>query len=472
MKNSRIGLLFCAGAVVAIVAGIFCANPKTENRKPKTDFDSPYGNFLAGQYAAAVGDFEVAAKLLSEMQSSEIKMVRESAVSAAFLAGRGDINFAALAGDDHPASKIIYLVHLAKNEKWADARKLFESDKSVIFSPLRIWPAVAENRITETIKFVNESYGSDAWKSFVRGQIYAARAAAGRDPKSVTRAAAEFADVPTDFMNLADFEYIMNFYLANDMDDAAADLHKKYTSGPGSAYLSSRDWRLGIGDSGGDKHESPISNLESRPGGYAENMAFALMQIVAHRPEANGTITGLMLLRAAQLLTQLPPTDAETGVDAPQGGRNSMGDALNYYLGNYFYESGDYKNADLYWDRLEQGSAFYPFILLKRADMAPTLHARTRARERVIREYPAFISAVIKNYAENIDAGDDAAALRGIDIALDAEIPASVRNYLNALKRAQAMAGVDQNSENPNLQSPTSDYEFDTCPTIETLGGQ
>ena len=174
--------------------------------------------------------------------------------------------------------------------------------------------------------------------------------------------------------------------------DAAHKLHDDFTARPGGMYMLDYD-------------NVPDWSMFS---GYANQLAFSLVQTVSHTQIMMYSDLAILLLRFAEL----------TG---PDFGQNS--DAVNYYLGQFFYNNvGDYEK---YFSKISQDSPFYLFAVLRTAEQSGDMDALYDALDK----NPLFVPAINKLIAYNVQNGNRRAALRVINTALDDE-------HLNDVARA------------------------------------
>lgn len=334
-----------------------------------------YGAFLAAQHAVYTNDFDAAAIFSDQLQDVDFATVRSVRYLSDFLGGKLPADSADLKGDKTAPARIIYDAYLITNDKWDAVYKNHRKDESALAAPLRIWSSVATGRKSDALKFIKKLPTNDSWKSFVRGQIYA-------ETGDVDAAATEFASVRPDFMNINDYMYIMAFYQHNNMTAAAEKLRGEFTARPGGMYMLDYD-------------TLPTWDTFA---GYKNALAFSLVQNVSHTQIMMYSDLSLLLLRFAQI----------TG---PNFGSDN--DAMNYYLGQFFFNnSGDY-NA--YFSRIKPTSPFYLFGVLRGAERS----GNVRELRTAVRQNPLFVPATSKLVSYYVQNGERRAALRVVNNALD-----------------------------------------------------
>ena len=235
MKKTERLFICCAllCGVVAIYVGLL--NAHTGARVGKIP-DTPYGSFLAAQHAIYINDFDAAAKYGANLDDASGAVVKNVKVLSDFLSGQLPAGAADLAKETGTTARLIYDAYLVGQGDWQKLYNRHKSDNSALVAPLRVWASVGINHRTEAIKFVESLETNESWKSFVRGQIYA-------ETGNVEKAAAQFANVRVDFMNINDYMYIMSFYRHNDMTATADALRDEFTSRPGGMFMADFDNR-------------------------------------------------------------------------------------------------------------------------------------------------------------------------------------------------------------------------------------
>lgn len=324
-----------------------------------------YGAFLAAQHAIYVNDFETVPEFVKDFADVKYDNVKNTRILAEFLGGKIPMDVKDIATDQNPASRLIYDAYLAQNGRWDEMYKRHKSDKSAIYAPLRIWPAIAIDRRTETLKYIDSLEFNPSWKAFIRGQIYA-------EQGDKDAAAGAFANVSPDFMNINDYMYVMSFYRAHDMVAEAEKLHSDFTSNPGGMFMSDYD---------------NIPDWENFRG-TKNQLAFSLIQNVSHNQIMLYSDLSVLMLRFAQII----------GPETP-----IFKNMINYYLGQFFANMGG--NYAKYIDSIDKDSPFYLFGKM-RGNNSP------KQLKRILDKHPLFIPALNKLVAHHTAAGDRRSALR------------------------------------------------------------
>lgn len=339
--------------------------------------ETKYGAFLAAQHAVYVNDFDRAARFtetIPEADVASIATVTNARLLAQFLSGRMP-DTAKLLGDEKGApSRLIYDAYLINQGDWKSVYDRHKKDESPLSAPLRIWSTVAVGKRKEALAFIKSLNTNESWQSFVRGQIYAATGDA-------TAAAAEFAKVRTDFLNINDYQYLMAFYTRFDMPDAARALRDDFTRRPGSMFMLSYpdapDWETFDG----------MNN----------SLAFGLIQNVSHTQIMMYSDLSLLLLRFAQIV---------------HNGAGNNADTINYYVGQYFYNNGG--DDDRFFQAISPASPFAPFAAMRMADSTRDM----AALRRVVDAHPLFVPAINKLVAAQVRDGDRRGAMATLTRAL------------------------------------------------------
>lgn len=375
------------GSILRVADGT--GDAQTSDFRPTSEF----GAFLAAQHAIYVNDFNRATDFSHQLTKTEYPVVQTTKIMSEFLSGTMPGAASLLESEKGAPARMIYDAYLGTNGKWDELYKRHKSNKSPLTAPFRIWAAVAIDRVTETMKFIDTLPTNASWKSFVRGQIYATRG-------NTEKAAAEFANVQSDFMNLYDYMYIMSFYRAHDMVDAADALHDDFTSRPGGMFIMDYD---------------DIPTWEQFAG-YKNALGFSLVQNVSHTQILMYSDLAIMMLRTAQTVS-------------PGMGLDS--DAINYYTGQYFYSNhGDY---EYYFNRISRDSPFYPFAQMRIADKT----GDASVVKKVLADYPLFVPAVNSMIAHHISTGERRSALRVVNRALADERLSDASHAFFLKSRAQ-----------------------------------
>ena len=343
-----------------------------------------YGAFLAAQHAIYVNDFETAPELVKDFADVEYDAVKNTRILAEFLGGKIPSDIEEIANDKNPASRLIYDAFLAQKGRWNELYKRHNPQKSAIYASLRIWPAIAIDRRTETLKYIDSLDFNPSWKAFIRGQIYA-------EQGDTEKAARAFANVGSDFMNLNDYLYIMSFYRAHNMDDAAENLRSDFSSTPGGMFMADYD------------NFPDWENFK----GIKNQLAFSLVQNVSHNQIMLYSDVSVLMLRFAQII----------GPESPV-----FRNMLNYYLGQFFANTGG--NYAKYMAMIDKNSPFYLFGKM-RSDNSP------KQLKQILNKHPLFIPALNKLVAHYTASGDRRGALRIINRALkNKKISGAGRAYI------------------------------------------
>lgn len=361
-------LTICAIAGLTLVHRLNTPNDKVFGDAINT---TKYGAFLAAQHAIYVNDFESLTGFIDEINDVEYESVKSTKIFAQFLGGKIPTDVKNLESDKDPASRLIYDTYLVENDKWDELYKRRHTEKSAIYAPLRIWSAIAKNRITETFKYLDSLDSNPSWKFFVRGQIYA-------EQGDTERAADEFANVKPSFMNINDYLYIMSFYTAHNKTEAAKQLHHDFSSTPGGMFMS-------------DYENIPAWENYS---GIKGALAFDLIQNVSHTQIIMYSDLAILMLRSAQII----------GPDS-----KTFQEMIDYYTGQFMANvGGNYKK---YFNTIDSDNPYYLFAKM-RIDETPD------AAKHILNKHPLFIPALNKLIAYRTAAGDRRGALRIINRAL------------------------------------------------------
>ncbi len=402
--------LFYIAITFAILLALWDISKKHEISFTQTEpiyaTTTKYGAFLAAQHAIYVNDFEYAHKMSEKFSDVPYEITQRTRYLSDFLGGNLPSDVEILAKEKDVASRLIYDAYLSKNEKWDDLYTRHKTDKSALYSPFRIWSAVAKNRITETIKYIDTIDSNPSWKAFVRGQVYA-------ETGNIKSAAEEFAKVKPEFMNINDYTYILAFYTTNNMQDSAEKLHKEFTSNPGGMFIS--DYKN-------------ITNWKTFAG-PRNALAFNLIQNVSHTKIMLFSDVSVLMLRFAQIIADESPW---------------FNDAMNYYLGQFFINmGGDYEK---YFNKMDKTTPLFSFAQMYSAEGTDSIEKL----KDILDIQPLFVPAINRLVAKYTGLGDKKAALRIINNALKNEnLPDLGRAYLvkrralvhllfNDLNRAQA----------------------------------
>lgn len=377
---AAVGILAYFAALRMVSTGDFAESHELQPTK--------YGAFLAAQHAVYANDFDSANEFLADFADVEYDVAKETRALVEFLSGKIPTNVESFADDKTIASQMMYDAYLAKNDRWGDMYKRFYTNKSAVYAPFRIWSGIGAGHEAEVLKYIEKSESNPAWKTFVRGQIYA-------ESGDFEKAAGLFANVPTAFMNMNDYLYVMSFYRAHGMDENAKMLRKTFSSTPGGMFLS---------------YYEDIPDWETNFAGVKNELAFNVVQNVSHTQIMLYSDLSVLMLRFAQIIG--PETQF-------------FRDMINYYTGQFFANTrGNYAR---YFDSISVDSPFYLFAKMQTVDSVDEM-------KKILSAHQLFIPALNKIVAEYIRAGDKSAALRAINQTLSNEkLSDSGRAYL--LKR-------------------------------------
>ncbi|MDW2958906.1 MAG: hypothetical protein R8M37_03830 [Alphaproteobacteria bacterium] len=366
-----IGLL----TTLTVIGGAIWQHHDNQNQTSNHRFpETKYGAFLAAQHAIYVNDFDTAVQLSDKFGDEQYPIVQNTKYISDFLSGRMPFDAELLKNEKSTPAQLIYDAYLIKNNNWKELHNRHKQDEFALAAPLRIWSAIANDYKTNTFKFIEKLPTNDSWKAFVRGQIYA-------ELGDIDKAAENFDQVSTDFININDYLYMMSFYTHHNMKVKATELRAKFTQRPGGMYMLDYD-------------TIPDWSVYS---GYENALAFSLVQTVSHTQIMMHSDLAMLLLRFAE-------------ITAPNFARNS--DAINYYLGQYFYTNTG--NFETLFERIDQDSPFYLFAQLRIAEK----NGNIRALQDALDEHPLFVPAVNKLIGHHIKNGNKRAALRVVNKAI------------------------------------------------------
>lgn len=362
------GVFFCSCLIVQRIAFLKLDDVYKQTPVEETQF----GSFLAAQHALYINDFDTAEKLLKS-NNSKTFVVQKTKTLTDFFNGKLPDDIDSLRKSKELSDRLIYDVHLIRKKDWKNVYNRHSKDESVFLVPLRVFSAVHQGKTKEALKYVDTLDTNDSWKSFLRGQIAVLN-------KDISKAAKEFANVHPDFMNINDYLYLMSFYKQNEMFEDMDILRYDFLSKPGSMYIHSDeefipDW----------------SNYE----GYRNNVAFSVVQNISHTKIMIFTDFSLLMLKFADAVFE-----------------NSGNDAVNYYLGQYyFFNSGDYKKC---FNSISKTHPLYLFGQMKIAEKEGNIEQiKTLAKNN-----PLFVPATRIVIANEIKNGNKRAALRYVNRAL------------------------------------------------------
>jgi len=382
--NRIIGIVAIAGVAVAIVAGFQIA--KMSGRDTNTgrhEFkDTNFGDFLALNHALYADDYASVEKYSDKLKDVDIKSVRENRALALFVAGKIDDTAKVLSDSKNASASVAYAAYLIKKGDWNALYLRYATNNSQILAGLRVWSAVAIGKSAEALKFIDSLPGNDSWRAFMRGQIYA-------EIGKPDLARQQFAKVAPDFLNLNDYLFIMSFYTSNGFDADANQLKAAWTESPGGLYAA------GWTDFGDFKHYA----------GPGMNLWFSLVQSVAHSPILSHSNISFVLLRLAEA----------AGGDAVKDN-----DAMNYYFGSFFFNSGDFDRADEFFAQIGRGGLYRPFVLLKNAEKTGNFEKTMRELNAANLENPLFMPAILELTNKNLQKGREKDALAVVNRAMAA----------------------------------------------------
>ena len=408
-----------AGLVTIHLLGTTTPNVETYGKVPTTS----YGAFLAAQHALYTNNFDKAGEFLSEIDDAakQYKSVDEIRVLTDFLNGRMPDDISGLSKQKTLISRIIIDADLAKNGKWNEIYTKHKSDNMRLMSPFRIWSGVAINHITETMKFIDKLETNPSWQSFLRGQIYA-------EQGKIQKAVDAFNGVRPEFMNMNDYLYLMSFYKHNNLTNQANVLRTKFTTKPGSMFMV-------------NYNEIPDWSVYA---GYKNQLAFNLVQTVAHTQSISRSDLSLLLLHFAKNVAD---------------SNKVQEDAINYHSG--LYMMANMGNYNKYFSKIDATSPYYPFVNLRLAELTKD----EKAVRRAVDAQPLFMPAVNQLVGWQVQKGDKRGALKTIDKSLaNTDISTGAKAYLYKMRAETNFifndietAQKDVNSANILLQKPDPD---------------
>ncbi len=334
-------------------------------------FDTDFGSFLAAQHALYINDFENASKMISEVKADNKNIIQIKNLTE-FFGGKMPQNAESFKDSKDVVERLIYDAYLIQKDDWKAVYKRHNKDTSILAAPIRIFSGSKTKNPKDTAKFIDSLKVDTNWKSFIRGQI----AVLNNDIDTATK---EFANVHPEFMNVNDYLYLMSFYKHNGMNEDMEILRDDFLAKVGGMYMLNYtdipDW----------------SNFE----GYKNNLVFSLVQTVSHAQIMLYTDLSLMFLRFAEII-----------------GDGTNMDAINYYLGQYYYyNAGDYKTS---FNKISKSTPLYLFGQLKIAEKANDI----KEIEKIAHKNPWFVPAVQIVGRNSIKNGDKSHALAVINRAL------------------------------------------------------
>lgn len=407
-------------AVVAVVGGaMFLHTSHVTPDRSATFPTTQYGAFLAAQHAIYVNDFESAAEFSELLTKTEYTTVQNTKILSEFLDGKMPADAKLLKSEKTPAAKIVYDAYLVTQDDWKAFHNRHKTDESALSAPFRVWSAIPNDWRTNTFKFIDRLPTNDSWKSFIRGQIYV-------ELGDIDKANIEFAKVHPDFMNINDYMYLMSFYNHFELYEDARVLHDDFVARPGGMFMA------GFSD-------FPAWETFS---GYKNQLAFSLVQSVSHTKIMMYSDLAMLFLRFAQ-------------ISAPEFSENN--DAVNYYLGQYFYTNkGDYK---AYFDKISPTSPFKLFADLRIADRTDD----TDKLMSILDRNPLFVPAINSVVAKSIQGGNRRMALRVINRALRSEKLGDIgRSFLHKTRAQVHFAFGDYDDAQADLHVASNVLGADT----------
>jgi tetratricopeptide (TPR) repeat protein len=268
------------------------------------------------------------------------------------------------------------MTHLLSKDDWQGVYDLYKNSDSSVLASLRIWSAVAIGKDTDALKFIDTLKSTnESWRNWTKGMVYAEL---GKNDKAKDF----FETVSLDFMNLNDYLYLSAFYHNAGFSDAADALHNQFAERPAGLYMLNQTSDYAWKDYAGLKNA----------------LSFSLVQAVSHSASMARSDLALLLLRMAQSMAV------------------GQTDAIDYYLGMYFYANdGDYKP---HFSKIGKASLFYPFVMLKYAENTEKFSAKRKELRAAVKQNPLFVPAVAKLVAINVQHDRKNDALRVLDNAL------------------------------------------------------
>lgn len=360
-KNSFIiGGSLLLGGLTVLGMVIWWQLYNSHNSKSYVYPESKFGNYLAIKHAIWIDDYDSVIKFSEILKDSDIKPVKVDVAIGQFLAGNFDYSGKALEKESTLPARITSIAYLIKKDDWKGVYSIVAKDNSQILAPVRIWAAVAVGKESEALKFIKKTNASESWKIFARGMVYA-------EIKKPAKAKEYFDKVPLDFFNLNDYLYVKSFYEKNGFSKAAEELYQDFSETPGGAFASS--------------YKADYSEFT----GLKKALCFGLVQNVSHTPSMSYSGAALMLMRLAQSM----------------GGDS---DAINYYLGMYFYIAGSDEYTE-YFSKIDSTSPYRLFVMMKEAEKAGKFDKSRSILNKVLEKNPYFIPALQKLVAMNLQKG-------------------------------------------------------------------
>ncbi|MFA7187930.1 MAG: hypothetical protein WC137_00420 [Alphaproteobacteria bacterium] len=361
-KNNSfiIGSSLLLGGIIFLAMVMWGQLHNNNNSEAYVYSESKFGNYLAIKHAIWIDDFDSVIKFSEILKDSDIKPIKVDVAIGQFLAGNFDYSGKVLAKESTLPARIARIAYLLREEDWKSVYNIVAKNNSQILAQVRIWSAVAVGKESEAIKFIKKTNTSESWKLFATGMVYA-------EIKKPAKAKKNFDKVPLDFFNLNDYLYLKAFYEKNGFDKAAAELYQDFSETPGGAFASS--------------YKADYSEFT----GFKKALCFGLVQTVSHTPSMSYSGAALMLMRLAQAM----------------GGDS---DAINYYLGTYFYVAESGEQAD-YFSKINSDSPYYLFVMMKDAEKAGKFNKSRSILNKALDKNPYFIPALQKLVAMDLQKG-------------------------------------------------------------------
>lgn len=414
MKPTKTFLLVSTVLVACLVAINFVRTPGTTTQVGGKIPTTSYGAFLAAQHALFTNNFDKATEFLGNIDTDaqEYKSVSEIRVLTDFLNGVIPTDITDLKKQKSVVSRIIVDAYWAQNNQWADMYSKHKNNNMRLMAPFRIWSGIATNYITKTFNYIDTLETNSSWQAFLRGQIYA-------EQGKIQKATDAFAQVRPEFMNINDYLYLMSFYKHNKLDAQANALRTSFTTKPGSmfmvGYTDIPDWSLYAG--------------------YKNQLAFNLVQTVAHTQSMANSDLSLLLLKFAENIADKNPVQS---------------DAVNYHSGLYMI--ANMGNYDKYFSQITQDSPYYPFIKLRLAELNKDISVVRKA----IDAQPLFMPAVSQLVGWQTAQGDKRGALQVIDNSLkNPDISTSAKAYLYKMRAEVNFIFEDLTASQKDVDSAT-----------------
>lgn len=393
-KKETIFIISCLLLTVIIVGGIIGRHVMRDNTPTYAEMTSgtnyrfparQFGGFLAAQHAIYVNDFTAAEGFSASLKDIQYPIIKNTKMISEYLSGFLPYDAKLLKSEKTMPASLIYDAYLVKNDNWKEFHNRHKTDEVALFAPLRIWSAIANNWRTNTFKYIDTLPTNESWKSFVRGQIYT-------ELGNLDKAVEHFEKVTPEFMNINDYMYLMSFYTHHDMKGRADKLRKDFTSRPGGMFLA-------------DYNDFPDWSVYS---GYANALAFSMIQNVSHTHALMYSDMAMILLRFSQIIA---PKFASTN------------NVIDYYIGQFYFKNvGNWSDS---FANINEKSPFYLFAKMRIAEKTGDVSHI----EQVLKRAPLFVPAVNKLTGHYIRNGDYRSALRVINNTLSVDGPETARAF-------------------------------------------